>query len=94
MTFEEAVEYVRKVAGDTFADHVRDFARDPDCLRSVSITKDTSCAENTLRRQDEPGDAFGYIMLWQKCGHCGDDYYGQFFIPLPNGEWVKCDYGE
>lgn len=45
-------------------------------------------------RQDEPGTAFRYVFIDQRCGGCpsGDDYYGWIWIPLPQGKYLKYHY--
>lgn len=46
------------------------------------------------QRQDEPGTAFRYIYIDQRCGGCpaGDDYNGEIWIPLPKGKYLKYSY--
>lgn len=45
-------------------------------------------------RQHEPGTAFRYIYIDQRCGGCpaGDDYNGEIWIPLPTGKYLKYSY--
>lgn len=42
--------------------------------------------------QEENYDFIKHIYVDQSCGYCGDDYYGEVYIPLPNNKYLQFSY--
>lgn len=42
--------------------------------------------------QEEGWDFIKHIYVDQSCGVCGDDYYGEVYIPLPENKYLQFSY--
>lgn len=84
---EEALAVVSALVSPRKLQHIKDYIVECDFTHDFEITE-----THGGHKEDCTGYAFRYAYIDQSVGVCGDDYYGEVWIPLPQGKFLKFHY--
>ena len=83
---EAVLDQVKNLRGDDFYAAVLKYIEEGDGFISFSLSNGKAGERQECGR---PGDTIQYEWVNQSCGPCGDDYYGDVYIHVIAGIYLK-----
>lgn len=91
---KEVLEKVKFLCSEEYYNSIIEFMSDSTNFELSIEDKAEAKTKRSFSKWDESdqGYLFDHVYGWQSCGYTGDEYSGEIFIPLPNGQYLKFSF--
>jgi hypothetical protein len=85
------MQQVKEICSDRYYQDILKYMDEDGWTSELEIVYEPSGKYCKTEKWEIKGDgfAFDYVFGWQSVGIGGDDYYGEIFVPLLNGKYLK-----